>query len=216
MAAAIVAHKRVHLVDDHGTQLSKQAPGRHLGAHHHDFERLGRGEQDIGRLGDKAFASSSPDIAVPLERPATEQVRVASEPMLLIVQQGANRGHVDHRDRRPVLAVHEREQRKHGCLGLATGRGGQDDAVGPGQNGADALLLDRTQLAKAQGVDDLILQRRTERVEPAAHERSASTAAPTSAPRSSPRSSSTSSTVRVTPASARSSAVISLACTTNL
>jgi len=50
-----------------------------------------------------------------------------------------------------------RENREYRRLGLPTGRGGQEDAVLPIENGAYCRLLRRTQPVPPQRIDDVML-----------------------------------------------------------
>lgn len=69
----------------------------------------------------------------------------------MVVDEGASRSDVDHRDRAPILGIHARQEREEGGLGL-TSRSRRED---------DDVLLHRWQPGEPQGVDDLVLECRT-------------------------------------------------------
>ena len=104
--------------------------GGHAPAHQHHLERLGRGQQDVGRVADEAaagrLAPTSP-CHLNARRPTA---RVALEPRLLVVEERPDRARRRApMTRRPVLGVHAREQREERRLGLAAGGRREHDAV---------------------------------------------------------------------------------------
>ena len=56
MRAPVVVGEGVDLVDDDRAQAGEELAGRHPWAHEHGLERLGRDEEDVGRVGEEAAA----------------------------------------------------------------------------------------------------------------------------------------------------------------
>ena len=61
----------------------------------HRLERLGRGQQDVRRLGEDALAGGVADVAVPEPDATTQPVAVLRDSWVQVVQQGPQRRHVE-------------------------------------------------------------------------------------------------------------------------
>ena len=167
--APIVAGEGVDFVDNHGAEVGKHPLCGHTSAHQHDFQRLGRGQQDVRRVIQKRIFPARGDITVPFERASPDQARVALHARLLVVEQSPDRRHVHHGNRPPVLRVHLREQGKERRLCLAPGRGSKNHNVLAVQHRGDGQFLDRAEILEPQSVHDLVLERRAQSVEGCAH-----------------------------------------------
>lgn len=165
VGAAVVARERVDLVDHHGLQPGQERPRVGALADHHDLERLRRGHQHVAGGGTKRPLARVRDIAVPLERRQPHHPRVAADPLLLVVQERADRAYVQRRHRRGLLSEDPRQHREDAGLGLAARGRRQHHAVGAIEHRVDGQVLDRTQRPPAEIVDDRVLEVRVQAVE---------------------------------------------------
>jgi len=85
----VVPGEGVDLVDHDRPQVCEQRPGVDAGGHQHRLQRLRSGEQDVRRLAQHALAAALVRVAVPQPGAATEPGRVAVDPRLQVVEQGA-------------------------------------------------------------------------------------------------------------------------------
>ncbi len=154
--AAVVASEGVDLVDDDGADAAQERSGIDAGRDHHDLERLGRRQQDVGRFGQHPRSHRPPDVAVPQPSGATHHLRVGLQPGMQVVQQRLERADVQHRQAVPVLGEHPGQDREDRRLGLPACGGCQHDRVLACQHRTDRLLLQRAQRRPPEGVDHVV------------------------------------------------------------
>ncbi len=143
--APVVAGEGVSLVDDDGLHVGEPTMVVDPAGDEHRLDRLGRGEQDVGRLGEEAVALGLAGVAVPETDAAPHQAPVALEAEVEVVEQRPQGTDVQHAESPPVLAEHARQQREHGGFGLAAGGGCHGDGVVAGEDGFDGGRLERSQ-----------------------------------------------------------------------
>ena len=103
MPASVVAGEGMKLVDHDGPDRSEELPVIDPRGDQDDFERLGRGQEAVGRIGDDAPLLGLGRVAVPAGGPPTHQAEVALQPLLLVVQQGPDRADVEDARARPRI-----------------------------------------------------------------------------------------------------------------
>ena len=165
MPAPVVAGERVRLVHHHSPHVGEPPLVGDTRGHQHRFQRLGGGEEQVGRLGEEPVPFWLADVAVPASDPSADELAVAFEPPLEVVEQRPQRAYVQHRQAPPVLGEHPRQQRQHRRFGFAAGGGGGGDQVVPGENRFDGGGLQRPQHLPAEAVDDVMLDGRVEALE---------------------------------------------------
>ena len=168
MPAAVVAGEGVDLVDDDGLQAVEQHCGADALGYQHRLQGFGCGEQDVGAFTLDAAAGGRAHVPMPGGGLPAQPLRVAGDPWLQVVQEGLERADVEHGDPGPALRFHPAQQREHRCLGLAASRRGQQDRVRARGDRCHRLVLERSKTLPAERVDDVVLDDRTEQIEPAA------------------------------------------------
>ena len=132
----------------------------------HRLQRLGRRQQAVGRLRQNPPLDRGRHVAVPDGGPAADQAVVALQPLLLVVEQGLDRADVEHGQ--PVPAARPGPGRSAGRRPPRSCRrrsGPGPAGCAPSRTAVDRQLLHRPQRPPAQGVDDLVLERRMQPVE---------------------------------------------------
>jgi hypothetical protein len=135
----------VDLVDHGDAHVAKQVVLVGFGRDQHRLKRLRRGQQHIWRVLANQATGGLADVAVPHPNPPAHQHREALQPLVEVVEQRAQRAHVQHRQAAPILVEHPRQQRKEHGFGLAASRGRQQQGVGAAPQRPDRLLLQRPQ-----------------------------------------------------------------------
>src|SRR5436309_113289 len=102
---------------------------------------------------------------MPTRRLSSDQLEVALEPLLLIVEQRTDGAHVEDTEAGPHLGEYLRDDRKKRRLGLPASGRGEDHEVSPAQIPFDRRTLDVPQLSPTERVDDVVLQGWVEPVE---------------------------------------------------
>ncbi len=157
----------MQLVDDDGPDRPEEAAVVDPGGDQHDLQRLGRGQEAVGRVGDDPPLLGLRRVAVPACCPPADQAEVSLQTLLLIVQQGTDRADVEDAQPVPRLGQHPGDHGEERRFRLAPRRRCQDHEVGPVEEGVDGQLLDGSQLPPAEGVDDVVLEGRMQATEPA-------------------------------------------------
>ena len=149
--SAIVGGERVHLVDDDGGEAFEDGARVGAGADHHDLERLGRGHQNVRRRLAEALLARVAHVAVPLEDLEPDHPRVRLKPLLLVVEERANRADVEHRDGLEVLRQDAREQREDRGFRLPAGGRRQHDGVAAVEDRVDCRAPERAEASATPG-----------------------------------------------------------------
>ncbi len=97
---------------------------------------------------------------MPKSRSPSDEATVSREPKFQIVEERLDRTKIKDAQPLPIFAEHPRQNRKKGGFGLAAGRGRENDQVLAGQDSGDDGILKRPQLAPAETVDEMVLERR--------------------------------------------------------
>ena len=165
MPAPVVAGEGMKFVDDDGPDVLEELPMVDLGGDQDDFERFGRGEQAIGRIGEDPPLLALGRVAVPAGGSPSNQLKVALEPLLLIVQQGPDRADVeDHRPVHDSVSICEMIG-KNAASVLPPAVGARMTRFAPSRKASMDSILDGPQLPPAEGVDDVVLEGRVQSVE---------------------------------------------------
>ena len=165
MPASIVASEGVCLVDDDAPHVGEPALVIDAARDEHRLDRLGRGQQHVGRLGEKPVAFGLAGVPVPEADGAADEAAVAFESGVEVVEQRPKRAHVEDGQASPVLGEHPREQGEDRCLGLSAGGRCHRDGVITAEDRDDGLGLERPQRSPPEAVDDVVRDRGVELVE---------------------------------------------------
>jgi hypothetical protein len=76
MPAAVIAREGVNLIDDHDAQVAEQTAGIDLRRHQHHFQRLGSGQETIGRVTQNLHTCRLLHVAVPQGRSPPQELAV--------------------------------------------------------------------------------------------------------------------------------------------
>ena len=135
--APVRAGEGVDLVDDHEPQVREQLVDRNAAADQHRFQALGRGQQQLGRLGQKVLARRLPHAPVPLEGVACPAARPGLTARSSWLLSRATRGLTYSAPTPPAARLAEQhvDHRQERRFRLAARRGGQHDHVLPGEDG---------------------------------------------------------------------------------
>jgi hypothetical protein len=96
MPAAVIPGECVHLVDDDGAHPGEEPPGVDRPRHQHGLQRLGGGQEEVGRVAREPSPRGGKDVAVPERRPPSEPARIRRQAGLEVVEQRAERTDVEH------------------------------------------------------------------------------------------------------------------------
>ena len=165
MPAPVVAGEGVQLVDHHRLQIPEQHARLRPARDEQHLDRLGRGQQQIGRLPHDPPPAGGADVAVPAVDPPPERIGAGAQPRLQVVQQRLDRADVEHAQPAPPAVEHPRQQREHRRLRLAAGGRRQQQDVVAVEHRADGLLLQRAERGPPERVDDVVPQGRVQAVE---------------------------------------------------
>ncbi len=166
---AIVAGEGVHLVDDDHPHAAEEGPRLGGAGDQLHLQRLGRGEQEVGRVGPHPLLVSGRHVAVPHPHPASHEPEVAFQPRREVVDERFDGADVEDREAPPIFSEHPRDGGKGGGLGLAAGGGSEHDRVVAVKELRDHLVLEGPEVAPAEAVDDVVLEQRVEAVERGGH-----------------------------------------------
>jgi len=119
--SSVVRREGVDLVDDHGSYVSQEPMGVDAGRQEHRLQRLGRRQQDVGRIDDQALTLGWTDVTVPQPDPGTDEAGVAGQAGRKIVEQGAEGTQVEGAERPPSFGGDTGEHRQDRRLRLAAG-----------------------------------------------------------------------------------------------
>ena len=160
LPAAVAAHERVDLVDDHEAQVAKEVGDGAVAVQQHGLERLGRDLQDARGVLEQAMLVRLGHVAVPVPH---GDVRLGAEVVQaheLVVDEGLERAHVERSHRGGRVLVKEREDGEEGRLGLARGRRGREQHVVVGvEDGLAGSHLDGAQRLPLVLVDEVLHER---------------------------------------------------------
>jgi hypothetical protein len=165
MPAAVVAGEGMYLVYHHGPHVCEPPLVGDARRHQHRLKRLGGRKQYVGRLGEQPIPLRLVDVAVPAAHSPADELPVAVEALVEVVEQRPQRADVQHGQAPPILGEYPRQQRQHRRLGLAAGGGGGSDQVVPGEDRLNGGGLQRPQPPPAQAVDDVMLHGRVQELE---------------------------------------------------
>jgi hypothetical protein len=127
-----------------------------LDADQHRFERLGRGQQNVRRLGADALPLRLLGVAVPERRPTPEPLGVRVDTVDQVVEERLERAKVQDGRACPHLLGHRRQQGEAGRLGLAACCRSQQHGVLSFHERHDRRPLEGAQVRPAEGVDDVM------------------------------------------------------------
>src|SRR5690606_12037569 len=105
-------------------------------------------------------------VAVPHLSGPADPCGIPRQAWLEVVQQCLERADVQDRQPLPVLGAHPAEYGEGGRLGLATGGGGEEERIMPGQDRSYCLFLERSERRPSQRVDDVVLDNEVQLTEP--------------------------------------------------
>ncbi len=132
--------------------------GVDTGRQEHRLQRLGRRQQDVGRIDDQALTFGWTDVTVPQPDPGTDEASVAGQAEQTIVEQGSQGTQVEGAEWPPSLGGDSGEHRQDRRFRLAAGGWRQEQGMVVTEDRIDRIGLQWAQRCPTECVDDVVLQ----------------------------------------------------------